>query len=130
MKVETWQRTVAFADRQVQITEALSEHKGVVVELEWIGEGRDGDYDPDDSSDEMLLRFSVHRRLDDGTLEAVDDASYCTALQATSRDVMVAEAAKLVLSEVGDAVRQRASIKKACERLSWIGWKHSHFLAL
>jgi len=34
----------------------------VRVELEWIGEGYEGDYDPEDPEDVPLLRFTVYRR--------------------------------------------------------------------
>lgn len=122
MHVESWKRTIAYSDgRALEVTEALAEDKGVVVEVGFINEGLGGDYNIDDPDDRPLLRFDVSRRLDDGTLEAVDDASYCTMLRADARDVLVKEAAKLVLREVRDAVRGGCSIKKTCERLSWVG---------
>lgn len=122
LHVESWKRTVAYSEgRALEVTEALAEDKGVVVEINFIGEGWDGEYNIDDPNDRPLLRFDVSRRLDDGTLEAVDDASYCTMLRADARDVLVKEAAKLILREVRDAVLGGSSVKKTCEKLSWVG---------
>ena len=122
MHVESWKRTIAYSEgRALEATEALAEDQGVVVEINFIGEGEGGDYNIDDPDDRPLLRFDVSRRLDDGTLEAVADASYCTMLRADARDVLVKEAAQFILREVRDAVIGGSSIKKTCERLSWVG---------
>lgn len=103
-----------FRDRHELVQE------DVRVSLEWVGEGWFGDYDPTDNEDEKLYRFEVER-LVDGEWEVVDDASYCTKL---SVDRLTGEEAQTVLREimnvVRDSVRLEVSIKKACERLSWI----------
>lgn len=92
----------------------------VTVELEWIGEGHDGDFDPDWPEDEPLMRFTVLRRVD-GVNEQIDDASYCTTIRADApRDELLAHA-NTILREVADLVRNGQSIKKLCEGLSWIG---------
>ena len=122
LHVESWKRTIAYSDgRALEATEALAEDQGVVVEIRFIGEGWSGDYNIDDPDDRPLLRFDVWRRLDDGTLEPVGNASYCTMLRADARDVLVKEAAQFILREVRDAVIGGSSIKKTCERLSWVG---------
>ena len=87
----------------------------VTVELEDIGEGISGDYDPEDKEDIPLLRFTV---LKNG--EPIDDASYCTQVPTT---ISVTEATKVlstIMNEVFEPVIRGYSIKKMCERLSWI----------
>lgn len=87
----------------------------VTVALDDIGEGLSGDYDPEDKDDIPLLRFTV---LEDG--EPVEDASYCTQVPTI---ISITEATKImeaIMNEVHDPVVQGLSIKKMCERLSWI----------
>ena len=91
----------------------------VKVEFEWIGEGWDGDYDEEDPDDTPLLRFSVYR-LDGHVWEAIDDASYCTRMPATSDVELVMDAAQYVMDRIEYLVLNDYSIKKACEHLSWI----------
>ncbi len=50
---------------------------GLVVSLEHIGEGRDGDFDPADPADVRMLRLDVFPDRDDN--EAHDGASYVTS---------------------------------------------------
>lgn len=92
------------------------------VELEYIGEGYNGYYDPEDPDDEPLIRFSVYSR-EFGTdhWEAVDDASYCTQIPATSHLEKLKAIAQSILAEVVDPVLSDESIKRLCERLSWLG---------
>ena len=88
---------------------------GVTVELDDIGEGLSGDYDPEDKDDISLLRFTVLK--DD---EPVDDASYCTQVPT---NVTITEATKIlgaIMNEVAEPLEQGYSIKKMCERISWI----------
>ena len=88
---------------------------GVTVELDDIGEGLSGDYDPEDKDDISLLRFTVLK--DD---EPVDDASYCTQIPT---NVTITEATKIlgaIMNEVAEPLMQGYSIKKMCERISWI----------
>ena len=96
----------------------------VTVELEWIGEGYDGDFDPEWPEDEPLMRFTVLQRVD-GVNEQIRDASYCTAIRADApRDELLAHA-NTILHEVANLVRDGQSIKKLCEGLSWIGSERS-----
>lgn len=98
----------------------IAERNGVRVELSWIGEGCEGDFDPGDPEDQPLLRFDVSK-FEDGSWEAVDDSSYCTQIPATTEPGQVMKIAERILDEVEDAVRSGNSIKRQCERLSWIG---------
>ena len=87
----------------------------ITVELEDIGEGLSGDYDPEDKDDIPLLRFTVLK--DD---EPVEDASYCTQVPTS---VTLTEATKVlgaIMLEVALPLTQGYSIKKMCERISWI----------
>jgi hypothetical protein len=87
----------------------------ITVELEDIGEGLSGDYDPEDKDDVSLLRFTVLK--DD---EPVEDASYCTQVPT---NVTITEATKIlgaIMNEVAEPLEQGYSIKKMCERISWI----------
>jgi hypothetical protein len=85
------------------------------VELEWIGEGWEGDYDPTDPDDKRLLRFSVARFID-GEWQDVDDSSYCTQIPADAGDEVIYRA----LAHIESMLPEDGSIKKLCERLSWI----------
>jgi len=92
---------------------------GVTVELDDIGEGLSGDYDPEDKDDVPLLRFTVSKLTTFGN-EPVDDASYCTQVPT---NITIVEATKIlgaIMNEVFEPVTQGHSIKKMCERLSWI----------
>ena len=89
--------------------------KNVSVELEDIGEGLSGDYDPNDKDDIPLLRFTV---LKDG--EPVDDASYCTQVPTDITPTEATNVLATIMNEVAEPLAQGYSIKKMCERLSWI----------
>ena len=92
----------------------------VKVEIEWLGEGWDGDYDPDNPDDVPFLRFSVYELADDGVWESIDDSSYCTLLPATISIDMAMEALKYIMNTVEGRVVGGHPIKKVCESLSWI----------
>ena len=92
----------------------------VKVEIEWIGEGLEGDYYDDDPEDIPLLRFSVYRREEGGEWEAVDDSSYCTQLSATVHPDTARRAVEYIMTWVKESLDGDHSIKKICERLSWI----------
>lgn len=87
----------------------------ITVELEDIGEGLSGDYDPTDKDDVSLLRFTV---LSDN--EPVEDASYCTQVPTNITITEATTVLSAILNEVADPLAQGYSIKKMCERLSWI----------
>jgi len=96
------------------------ERKNVRVTLEWIGEGMDGDYHPEDEEDYPHLRFTV-AKYENGEWMDIDDASYCTLLNARADRAVLRYAAEFLLNEVEELVNSGTSIKKLCERLSWIG---------
>ena len=91
----------------------------IKVELEDIGEGWDGDYNPDDTEDEPLLRFTFLELVDedfpDGKWKQIEDASYCTQLPATTPEDIQKKALKWLMDNL-----DRKHVKKCCERLSWL----------
>jgi len=50
----------------------------------------------------------------------VDDASYCTTMPISVEKDILVKLAKYILNLVEDDVKREISIKKYCERLSWI----------
>jgi len=93
------------------------------VKIEWadLGEGLSGDYNPDDPNDIALLRFDVYvQSPEDGEWLAVDDASYCTLVPADSSEELLMKLLERLMSEIYDWASSGHSIKKLCERLSWI----------
>lgn len=92
------------------------------VRITWerIGEGICGDYNPDDSDDEELLRFSVYKK-DEGNWCQVDGASYCTNFPAVGpTDEQKKLALKTILEEVYKPLIAGSSIESMCEVLSYI----------
>ena len=94
--------------------------KGIVeVSFCSLGEGWDGDYDPEDPEDNDLLRFDVSR-WDGESMVAVDDASYCTQVPTNTPQHTLVLLLDFILSQVYYGVVSGNSIKRMCERLSWI----------
>ena len=86
------------------------------VTLEYIGEGKEGDYDPKDPDDEPLYRFDVQRMVD-GRWEHVEDTSYCTQIRADISPERAEAAARYLLARVEAHGGPR--LKRLCEQLSW-----------
>lgn len=82
------------------------------------GEGYDGFYNPDDPTDELLLRFDVHK-WDGIDWQYVEDSSYCTMLHAATPTLALGKFVFHIMDEVADDVEAGRSIKRKCERLSW-----------
>lgn len=98
----------------------VSKNGKVKVSFSNLGEGYSGDYDEDDPQDVNLLRFDVYRKIHARTWEFVDDASYCTLMPAGTNMAILKEALRHIMDFVEDSVTDGYSIKKVCERLSWI----------
>ena len=90
------------------------------VVWEYIGEGWSGDYNPEDSEDTPLLRFSCYECDEHGfTMDAdawrqMDDASYCTRMPVGTPVQVLARAAGIILEAIEDV-----NYKKRLEELSW-----------
>ena len=95
--------------------------KNVRVGLERLGEGLNGDYDANDPDDKELLRFYVNKynKYHDVWLD-VEDSSYCTLLPITTSKEDQKKALKYIMDEVYEGVSGGYSVKKICEKLSWI----------
>jgi len=115
-----------FDKEQLTLTDGT-----VLVEFTDLGEGWDGDYQENDPNDTSLLRFdvSVHRNLtvahdrceDNGTeWLPVQDASYCTQMPVDTDVTVLEKALRHIMSEVRDPLKAGHSIKRLCEKLSWI----------
>lgn len=117
-----------------------SEDGLVRVDLDWIGEGIDGDYDENDPQDVPLLRYVISRKFtkdcrDDrfyyltgeqyegrqiGEWCYVEDGSYCTQLRIDAPREQLIDAAQFILSYVENGVRDLNHQKRMYESLSWI----------
>ena len=93
------------------------------VELEWIGEGLDGDYDPDDSQDVPLLRFSLWQRKG-GDWDYVEDTSYCCQVGRDAQAEEIEAALRTMMREFRETIEAGGSIRRTAEHLSWIGSRH------
>jgi len=91
----------------------------ILVELESIGEGISGMYDPDNLADVELLRFYISRKVNEQWCE-IDDASYCTRLPASLSAQKKVKAMQIIMNKVAPRINEGLSVKKACEELSWI----------
>jgi hypothetical protein len=93
------------------------------VKIEWVdlGEGWDGDYNENDPNDQELLRFDVYsRKRKNGAWEAVDDASYCTQVPLKTPRPVLNKLLQHLMDNIEPAITGGWSVKKLCERLSWI----------
>jgi len=99
---------------------AKLEQGNLLVELEWIGEGLSGDYDPNDPNDVPLLRFSLWER-HGGGWDYVEDTSYCCQVSRDAPMEQIEAALRTLMREFRSTVDSGGSVKKAGEKLSWIG---------
>lgn len=96
------------------------------MDLDWIGEGYEGDYDEDDPEDERLLRFTFYTlNEENGETVSLEDASYCTHLTVDLPLEARLHAAGLMFGQVWDAIGPQpdpwgSGIKRLCEELSMI----------
>lgn len=103
------------------------EEEDFALTLEYIGEGNDGDYDPEDDDDKPLWRFSVDQRLkpdedngftritEDNQWEALDNGSYCTQVPANCTP----EEAQATARYLVEAIKCNGLGKRFLESLSW-----------
>lgn len=91
---------------------------GLRVEMEYDGEGVDGDYFHDDPNDEPLMRFWVFDKEEDG--EQMDNGSFCTQLKAYDDGATIDKAVNLILHEAKEAVKAGQGFKRKMAELSWL----------
>ena len=91
-----------------------------------IGEGYNGDYNPEDPDDKNLLRYDVYVYDDESDREgywrAVEDASYCTYVPANTDNETLMKLLKVLMRQFYDVLHDNinASVKKLAEAMSWI----------
>ena len=105
--------------------EIINENIGITrgqVRVDFVDlyEGLEGDYDPDDPNDIHLLRFDVYKMDDDAKWVDVGDSSYCTQVPSGTSINKLYDILQIIMSEVYEPVCAGDSIKRICERLSWI----------
>jgi hypothetical protein len=100
------------------IERVLRENDAFRVEMDWIGEGWSGDYNPNDPADAPLLRFYAFEKVL-GEWEEIHDGSYCTQFPATTDRALIEKATDLILTRITNAPIDEA-IKTILQRLSWI----------
>jgi gamma-glutamyl:cysteine ligase YbdK (ATP-grasp superfamily) len=90
------------------------------VKIEWVnlGEGLNGDYDPQNPDDRNLLRFDVYR-CDDNGWAAIEDGSYCTMVDANSKYSVLRDHLRRFMDIIYDDVSNHGKAKRLCESLSW-----------
>ena len=92
----------------------LEQRYNVRVEYEYIGEGWNGEYNPDDELDQPLYRFTVYYKDD-------DVESYCTAWPIGTSEATLRNEARNLLEEVFIPVVSGDSIRRICGAYSWHG---------
>jgi len=109
----------ALGEPNFQEMEVFSQDEKIRVVLTWLGEGIDGDYNPEDAEDVPLLRFDVYTwSEEDSAWSCPEDSSYCTQLSAFAGEEICRKAIEHILCEVEN--RGGNSMKRVCEELSWI----------
>ena len=91
------------------------------IKIEWteLGEGLSGDYDSDDPDDFELLRFDVSL-FKNGEWSEINDASYCTMFPVNTTERHKIKGLIYLMDEIYEYASVGNSIKKLCEKLSWI----------
>jgi len=87
-----------------------------------LGEGWQGDYNPDDPDDVELLRFDIDFFSDDiGEWECVDGGSYCTQVPVTATPEERERGLRIIMDYVKDKVEGDSSIRRVS---AWLSWMH------
>jgi len=95
----------------------------VSVKVEWsdLGEGISGEYNPNNPDDVKLFRFDVSvRRKGDMDYEAVDNASYCTQVSMDTPRHLLEKGLTIIMDKVYAPLVKEESVKRICEKLSWL----------
>ena len=90
------------------------------VRIDWVnlGEGFDGDYDPENPDDVNLLRFDVYRNNGIDWVE-VEDGSYCTQVPAKANHATLRRILSSFMDYIYDDITSVGKAKRKCEQLSW-----------
>ncbi|GAF94624.1 unnamed protein product [marine sediment metagenome] len=101
------------------VSDATYQTKKLRVDFCDIGEGVQGDYNPDDPTDLPLLRFDVYKKVC-GKWEALDNGSYCTTNTVFTPVKSIKSMLRTIHREMSDVLDGGYSGKKTAEGLSWI----------
>jgi hypothetical protein len=90
------------------------------VRIDWVnlGEGFDGDYDPENPDDVNLLRFDAYR-FDGNDWVEVEDSSYCTQVPANTNHATLRRILSSFMDYIYDDIVSVGKSKRKCEQLSW-----------
>jgi hypothetical protein len=97
-------------------------HELFRLEMEWIGEGIQGEYDNSDPKDVPLLRFQL-LKWNEGyhEFECIEDTSYCTQIPAWSDAKDLQTICNMLLGRFMTAAWKGESLKQEGAYLSWTG---------
>jgi hypothetical protein len=107
------------------------EFEGLVYEkgdlricLDYIGEGKSGFYDPDDDTDEPLLRVYVDLKDDAGDWKNPQDCSACIPLSVKTPKDLLNKIIKRLYDEMAEAVRLKLHLSHVVGRWTHVNWKN------
>lgn len=106
-----------------EFTVIAMESETLRVEFVDIGEGYGGDYNAEDPEDRRLMRLYALRRdqdADNSDWEEIEDGSCCTCIPSDTKPADLAVLLAHVFATISDAIQTGASMKRSCERLSWL----------
>lgn len=94
---------------------------GLSVVWEYIGEGRSGDYDPEDPEDAPLLRANLQYNG-----EPLDNGSYCTFATVSTDRERLAESARYLMKMVEMDPETLSFNHKVMEQWTWVDYDSEH----
>jgi hypothetical protein len=96
----------------------------VKVVIGWIGEGRYGDFDEEDTGDTPYLRLSAYDLERITNSRSKQDNSYCTLLPAwTPVDVL-----QSVCHAIANSIVDEDHWKRRLEEWSWVDWREAYHI--
>jgi hypothetical protein len=90
---------------------------GLSLVWEYIGEGRSGDYDPEDPEDVPLLRASLQYNG-----EVLDSGSYCTFAQVSTDREKLAESAQYLMKMIEVDSENLRFNHRVMEQWTWLNY--------
>lgn len=94
------------------------ESKNFKIIFEHIGEGYDGDYNPEDPIDRPLLRCDIYKK--DNIDETIRDGSFCTNIpENTDVSLLI----KTMLDHLEELLSDGSSLSKSMSMYSWYSEK-------
>ncbi len=110
---------------EIEFEEIEVHNKKFSLTLEYIGEGTDGDYNPEDENDVPLLRYYVCEKVD-GEWEPLRNGSACCRLSPNEKRADLKKAANKMLEIVSKTDQQH--LNSVVQLLSWIEMKEGKLI--